>query len=62
MVLCASVPVIARDPAVCALVKAAMEVRASVETAASAIRTAVRSDLPFSHTNFYSPYVIGKFV
>ena len=45
MVLCASVPVIARDPAVCALVKAAMEVCASVETAASAIRAAVQNDL-----------------
>ena len=49
-VLSASVPVIAREPAVSVRARAAMEARASVGTAASVIRAAVQRDPPFSQT------------
>ena len=63
-VLSASVPVIAKEPAVSVHARAAMEVCASVGTAASATRAAVQRDPLFSQTtcsytqlqyrNFYS--------
>ena len=43
-VLSASVPAIAREPAVSVLARAAMEVRASVGTAASVTRAAAQRD------------------
>ena len=49
-VLSASVPVIAREPAVSVRARAAMEARASVGTATSVTRAAVQRDLPFSQT------------
>ena len=49
-VLSASVPVIAREPAVSVRARAAMEARASVGTATSVTRAAVQRDPPFSQT------------